>query len=579
MTGLLRVVAFAIALAGLIDPAISLSGASRARIAIVSQPSSAAAGSVRDRLARDLGATFEIAPLITSDAAAAIVIGDCYPEEPVPDALLIATVSTPAAAAAPGARIVRVDAPREIPPATVIHLDVELEGSAVAGQTSEVTAVIAGLEAGRASHRWVAGETRARAGIDAVPIGEAPYVITVRLTPDIAEGDRFSRTVADIVVDARRAPFRVEFSDARPSWATTFLRRALEGDARFQVATLGFTSRGVSATTGGAVPLSDARLDAFDVVIAGGLDRLSAADARALDRYMRERGGAVVVVPDQRIDADPARELILGPANAGHYPDEKAGRDRDQIVERLLEQPATLTVPLRVSELLVLRALSPGADVVARVPGDLAPVIVSMPRGGGRLLLSGAMDAWRYRAGDDDAFDRFWRSTIAGLALAVSPDVDIRFEPALLHPGERGEVVVRVRSHTAAPVSATLDGDQPIRLLPDPEGGVYRGRFTAGATPGRSAIDVMGVKRTVLVQADVHRVRPVAPSLAMLASSHRGIDVAPERVSELEAFVRKAVAAPRIQQVRHPMRSAWWILPFAFCLSSEWWIRRKRGLR
>ena len=115
--------------------------------------------------------------------------------------------------------------------------------------------------------------------------------------------------MADVVVDVRRDPLRVEFYDPRPSWATTFVRRALEADARFQVATLSSTSRGISAQTGGAVPLDDPRLDAFDVVIVGGLDRLSAADVRALDRYMRERGGAVVVVPDQRIDAGPARDL------------------------------------------------------------------------------------------------------------------------------------------------------------------------------------------------------------------------------------------------------------------------------
>ncbi len=316
------------------------------------------------------------------------------------------------------------------------------------------------------------------------------------------------------------------------------------------------------------------------MVIAGGLDRLSAADARALDRYMRGRGGAVVVVPDQRIESGQSRDLILGPAQAGHDPNERAGHYRDDFVERLLEQPAKLTVPLQASELLVLRAAIPGAEIVARVPGERAPVIASMPRGDGRLLLSGAMDAWRYRAADNGAFDRFWQSTIAGLALGVPPAVDIRVDPPLLRPGELGEVIVRVRSSTvAASVSASLDGDQPIRLLPDPEAGVYRGHFTAGTTPGRSAIEAMGVTRMFLVQADVRRVRSLAPSLAMLASSHRGIDVTPEHVGELEAFVRKRVTAPRVQQIRHPMRSAWWILPFAFCLSAEWWLRRRQGLR
>ena len=34
---------------------------------------------------------------------------------------------------------------------------------------------------------------------------------------------------------------------------------------------------------------------------------------------------------------------------------------------------------------------------------------------------------------------------------------------------------------------------------------------------------------------------------------------------------------PRPDRV-HPMRSAWWIAPFAIALGLEWWSRRRRGL-
>ena len=600
MPTVLRLTAFAIAIAGFIDPAITVSGVSLSRVAVIAQPpSSPVADDVRDRLVRDLSTSYDIVSQVTSDAAAAVVIGEWYPDDPMPASLLIATVST-ADATTPGVRIVRVDAPHEVPAVTLIHLDVELEGLRVAGRTTDVTVAINGLEVGRASHLWMADGERWRASIDAVPVGDPPFVL--RVTAD--------HTVADTVVDVRRAPFRVQFYDPRPSWATTFLRRALERDARFQVASLSFTSRGVSAQTGGEVPLSDPRIDRFDVVIVGGLDRLSVADARSLDRYMRERGGAVVLVPDQRIDAGPARDLVSGGVQL-------------PVSERLLEQPATLAVAppaasLQASELLVLGSLTPGTDVIARVPGgdpstrrqaqgrpepsrgtrasgspraestgDGSPVIVSMPRGEGRLLLSGAMDAWRFRAADDGAFDRFWQSTIAGLALASPPPIAITVVPPLLRPGERGDVIVRVRSRDVTSVSASLDGDQPIRLRPEPEAGAYRGSFTATSAPGRSTITVRAsggqaasASRTALVQPDVQRVRPdAAPSLSMLASSHRGIDVTPDHVTDLERFVRNAVASPRTTLVRHPMRSVWWIVPFAACVSVEWWLRRRRGLR
>jgi hypothetical protein len=393
--------------------------------------------------------------------------------------------------------------------------------------------------------------------------------------------------MADVVVDVRRDPLRVEFYDPRPSWATTFLRRALEADARFRVATLSSIARGVSAQTNGAVPPADPRLEGFAVVIVGGLDRLSAADARALDRQMRERGGAVVVVPDQRIDAGPARDLVSGDTGSGSV------RRQPDLAERLLEQPAKLTVTapaasLQASELLVLRSLPPGSDIVGRVPGsDGSPVIVSMPRGDGRLMLSGAMDAWRFRASDSAAFDRFWQSAIAGLALAVPPPIALSVDPPILFPGERGEVTVRVRSHDVGAVSASLDGDQPIRLIPAAEVGVYRGRFVARETAGRSTVEVraaaaqpLSASRTLLVQPDARRLRATtASSLGPLSASHRGIDVTPEHLADLTRFLRGAVTSPRAPLVRHPMRSTWWILPFALCLSAEWWLRRRRGLR
>jgi hypothetical protein len=70
-----------------------------------------------------------------------------------------------------------------------------------------------------------------------------------------------------------------------------------------------------------------------------------------------------------------------------------------------------------------------------------------------------------------------------------------------------------------------------------------------------------------------------APPLSMLASSHHGIDAAPENVSAVERRIRSSIVAPSEDQIRHPMRSGWWIVPFAACLSAEWWFRRRRGLR
>lgn len=565
---ILRFIAIAIAVAGLIDPAIIMSGATRARLAVVTTgPSSPAAATARDRVVQSLASSFDIVSNMTSDSAAAVFIGDRYPDEPVPENLPVATISV-ADEVTPSVRVVAVDAPREVPPNTSIHLDVVTEGAGLAGTSSDITARIGGLEVARVSHRWTASRERWRASIDAVPVGNPPWVVQTGVV------SASPRTV-DTVVDLRRTPLRVTFYEPRPSWATTFIRRALEADGRFEVAGVSFSSRGIAARTGDAVSLSDERIDAADVIVVGGLDRLSAIDVRSLERFMRERGGAVVLAPDARLDTRPARDLV-GSARV--------------FTERLLERPAALSMsaglaPLEASELLVPGALTPDVDVIAETGGaDAAPVIVSMPRGSGRLFISGAMDAWRFRAAGTGAFDRFWRSAIAGLAQAAPPPVDVTVEPPLLRPLERGTVIVRVRSREYAPLVAAID-DDPIRLRPDPEAGVFRGTFTAKGDAGRSTIDIRPAagqppvaSRTVLVRGDA-RLHGVAAPLAMLAASHHGVDVTPDRIADLERFLRASVTAPQTAVVRRPMRSGWWIAPFVGCLSIEWWLRRRRGLR
>ena len=80
----------------------------------------------------------------------------------------------------------------------------------------------------------------------------------------------------DLVVRRRDAPIAVEFFDARPSWTSTFVRRALESDSRFHVESLSVNARALSTRTAGAVRPGDRQLDAFAAVVVGGLERLSA---------------------------------------------------------------------------------------------------------------------------------------------------------------------------------------------------------------------------------------------------------------------------------------------------------------
>ena len=245
---------------------------------------------------------------------------------------------------------------------------------------------------------------------------------------------------------------------------------------------------------------------------------------RALHRYMRERGGAVVVVPDQRIEAGPARDLVSS--------------ESVTLSERLLEQPAKLTMTsavasLQASELLI----APHAATRQRRGGACSretplPVVVSMPRGrrttaavrrDGRLALSRrrqrrlrsilAVDHRRARAGGAAA-DRDHRQS----AAAAPRRARRRHRPRPIARRDGGQRVARRR--------------QPIRLLPEPETGVYRGRFVAKNTPGHSTLEVriaaaqsFSTSRAVPIRSDVRRLDrsgfAVARDAGLVPSRHR----------------------------------------------------------
>ena len=56
-----------------------------------------------------------------------------------------------------------------------------------------------------------------------------------------------------------------------------------------------------------------------------------------------------------------------------------------------------------------------------------------------------------------------------------------------------------------------------------------------------------------------------------------GTTVASGQEAMLARAIRPAVS-PTVTTV-YPMRTWWWLLPFAGALSAEWWLRRRAGLR
>jgi hypothetical protein len=217
--------------------------------------------------------------------------------------------------------------------------------------------------------------------------------------------------------------------------------------------------------------------------------------------------------------------------------------------------------------------------------------------GAGRLLVSGALDAWRYR--DRSAFDGFWRTLIAESAESSPPAIAVRLSNATATPGEQIDVSVNVRDaalqepNAARPVRTTVSArvtsaDVPnesatFRLWPGDGVGELRGVVRAPDKPGlyRVTVSADGNMSTapLVVATNASHPAPDDRDLVAAWTRSRGGSAAPaSRLSELPAALRRAIhLAPR-RETWYPMRSAWWIVPFAILLSAEWWLRRRRGL-
>ncbi|HEX7139601.1 MAG TPA: hypothetical protein VF219_17240, partial [Vicinamibacterales bacterium] len=446
---ILRGTAIVIAILASVDPPITLVGQVRPRLGLVVQdgPSMglpgatgltrrAAAAQIVDSMKRDLGAEFDLVTGSGGDRIATIVVGDHYPGEQFPESWRVSTV-TVSGGPGPNVRIAGVEAPARVPPGTAVRLVLGVEATGMTGSRSTVVVRASGAEVGRTFHDWTTDHEAWTAEAGVVPLGTPPFSFNVRVLSSSTERTDLDN-VAEVAI-GQTARLRVFVLEARPSWTSAFVRRALERDPRFEVAGRSQVSPRASVASGDSSPSVTSggvdRFDAFDVVIVGGLDALSADAQNALVHFASVRGGALALLPDARAWAAAVNRFLSGAV----------------IAERLLERPARLTSTSRApqldaSELLESATLPRGAIVLASNPGSGQPIIWTSGLGDGCVLFSGAMDAWRFRATPDEGFDRFWRSTVAGLAMEVRPPVDVHLTPNRAAPGERVQVTARVRA-------------------------------------------------------------------------------------------------------------------------------------
>lgn len=571
-----RVTAFTIALLAVADPSITASRSSRPVVAIVSG-TSGRQDALRDRVYRALEKRFTVVKG-AMPSAATIFVGDALPDdrESITSPLL-AVVTAPATQSV---RIISVDAPATsaVNARTPVHASVIVTGT----RGSLVAEFFAGRTlVERQVQAIMADSVKADVSFQAIPAvpGAAMYRVVARI------GGTSLADSATAVLEARETRIPVLFFDLRASWLSTFVRRAVEEDPRFAITHRVQTSRGLSNTEGDTpLSLRDARLlERYSTIVVGAPDQLSDADVSGLETFLRGRGGRVLLLMDERRAGPVDRLTGVTQWRAVRLPSVDTLSD----TRHQLFHAQEIAWPVLLPSSATVHATS-----VARGDSTKRGVVWSVPVGAGRLMVSGALDAWHYRDASS-GFDDFWTSNIADLGAGAPEPITISLSRRSVAPGEGTALNVWVRGAALASVptqstrvSARLIGDRDttiVRLWPQESPGSYSARLIAPRERGTYQVVVTSgtdrAEAAMIVESAAQEAAADERPLIDAFVSSRGGAVIPERdLARLPRQVASAIQSVSRVETWHPMRSAWWIVPFALLLGTEWWGRRRRGL-
>jgi hypothetical protein len=577
----LRAIAVAIAVAGLADPTWTRERPVRQAMTVVLadvMPDAAQA------LIDDLRDEYDVSevryrgsanPACPAAGGCILVTSRVVPERMTSGAVVLGALrvdSRPASKVV----IIRVDTPAAAHLNAASQLRVQLRGTAAG--TSRISVLDEGAVVGAASHEWRTASPSqpeyASVLVDWVPLGSGMRRLRVHVSPagagsavkPLAEGNsEDADAFADVGVDVRIDPIAVLIYEPEVTWLGTFVRRALAGDPRFVVHGEARLAPGAAVRRGQLTALTVDALDQTGVVIVAAPDALTAADVDLLERFVRVRGGSVILLPDRRPSGVVTR--LLPPIAR----------------ERRGQQPQPVG-SLRASELLVFEA-NTGVSILESAGNE--PVIVSRALGRGRVVISGALDAWRHRDASGQ-FGRFWAALAADAAAAAGPSISAVVGSPVMNRGERTTVTIETRSLRAPPGAVDVQaqvicatGEQPVRVWPGARPGTYEGTIVAdgsGACRVHARVGERQVAARLVITNQVERPFSEA-ALEAAIGAHGGIVADGGDHARLAARARDQLPARRENRPTHPFRSPWWIAPFAACLGGEWFLRRRRGLR
>lgn len=603
----LRSIAVVIAVLGVLDPAMMRARVQRPLVALVTADSvrhHALLARATDALARDARMTRGV----VDSADVMVVVGDALPA--AARALGAARGGVLLSARPAGApRVVQVTLPSLLTPQATAHIVADIARDASASRAT-VQLLHDGLVVASDSlsaSPAASGTSTARVALLWTPPTLGVQQVTLRVFTASSARTPAETLLVDLATRVDTTRVEVLAWDARPSWLATFVRRAVARDARFLVRSRVVTSRDVARATRGAPSALSTVTPRVDVVLVGAPDALSARDAAELRRLVSTEGVALVVLPDA-----PTVTPLDGTLGFGGW---QVAPRRVAAVVRGTEalgaligaapatsRPASAPVPAtmwRGVSIGTPRRLPAEATVLARLDdASAAPVLWRAPIGRGEVLVSSVFDAWRTRDDAQSTFTADWPALVASLAARRLRPLSAQPSAVLGRPGEALSIDVSstdnaskgttdaatdaVRAHLVAPAgdSATPQ-EREVAVTPMAEPGRYRLHLRAPTDTGAWLLRVTHHQDTLhvpMVVGNVRRDRDDDPALlAAWVSAHHGAVVPPDDMRALTQVVREAHRASPRTRPWHPMRSPWWIVPFALALAGEWWLRRRRG--
>lgn len=559
-----RMAAIAIVVLALVDPVRVVTRVPPMRVALVP-----AAGATEAHMAQVRQALADTT-VLDADAHgvdAYVIVGRLPPPVDVGDAPAFAVVP-PASPDAPEIR--RVQVRDRVPVDAVSQVMVTL---AAAERPVTLTLLADGVPV---------DERVVDAGVASADLRFAPAragVVHLRVTARAGEGPV---AMADAAVEAEVVQRRVLVWDGRPSWASTFLRRALEVDPRFEVTVRTTTSRGAAVMAGAPPATLDRRdLMGMDVVVVSAPDVLDESAASALEAYARDHEGAMVLLPETDTGGSVMSRLtgITGWT-----------MDRRAVLESVRSPVGVWTASEFVWPSTWPAAAEPMAACLTGTPRRCP--VWRTPLGGGRVIVSSAIDGWRTRATGESAYTLFWRTVIGDEAAATPRPVTVTPVTRLVVSGAMVEMDIAIQATGTVPHAEwqnTQGTVAPVRVWPTADRRYVAG-FRAPDVPGRYRLVVTNEQagRSATGSAEFLVIEPGTLQLPLPATStaltawtmaRDGVVVPFDELSTMGGRLRESRASAAARVPWHPMRSPWWIVPCAGLLAVEWWSRRRRGAR